>query len=103
MSLYQFILKETPKGRADHSHHLDRRQEGTAKGAVIGVYRQGDVTETCMGDSWYYTWVVESDSITRVTAFVQECVFYGFVELYSGPTPVFTDEDSSEIKRLLPS
>jgi hypothetical protein len=100
MSLYQFVLKETPKGKADHDHHLDRRLEGTNKGPVIGVYRQGDVAENYIDGSWYYTWLVESDSITRVTAFIQECVFYGFVVLSSGPTPVSTDEDSLEIERF---
>jgi hypothetical protein len=100
MSLYQFVLKETPKGWADHDHHLDRREEGTQKGAVIAVYRQGDVAEKYIGGSWYYTWVVESSSITRVTAFIQECVYYGFVKLYSGPNTVLTEEDSLEIKRF---
>jgi hypothetical protein len=100
MSLYQFVLKETPKGKADHDHHLNRRQDAANKGPVIGVFRQGDVCENYIGGSWYYTWVVESASITRVTAFLQECVFYGFVELSSGPTPVFTDEDLLEMKRF---
>jgi len=100
MSLYQFVFRETPKGKADHDHHLNRRQDATNKGPVIGVYPQGDVCEHYIGGSWYYTWVVESDSITRVTAFLQECVLYGFVELCSGPTPVFTEEDSSDIKRF---
>jgi hypothetical protein len=100
MSLYQFVLKETPQGKADHVNHLGRRQEGTQKGPVIGVFRQGDVAENYVGGSWYYTWVVESSSINNVTAFIRECVHYGFVELYTGPTPVLTDGDSLEIENL---
>jgi hypothetical protein len=100
MSLYQFVFRETSKGKADHDNHLVRRQDATNKGLVIGVIRQGDVCENYIGGSWYYAWIVESPSITNVTAFLQECVFYNFVELSSGPTPVFTDEDSLEIKRL---
>ena len=104
MPKFQFVFKETPKGKAQHdgppplSTHLDRRTHATNKGPVIGVIRQGDVSEHYIGGSWYYTWIVESPSITNVTAFLQECVFYGFVELCSGPTPVLTDEDSLAIK-----
>jgi hypothetical protein len=101
MSLYQFVLKETPNGKADHDHHLDRRATGTSKGVVIGVIRQGDVVERYVGDSWYYGWVVDAPNINRVTAFLRECVRWGFVELYSGPTSASTEEDSLEIENLL--
>src|SRR6266853_526643 len=106
MSLYVFILKETAQGTAHHDdpsphNHLDRRQTGTDKGEAIQVYRQGDVTEKNIGGFWYYTWVVDAPNINRVTAFIRECVRHGFVELYSGPTPAFTDKDLAEINDLL--
>jgi hypothetical protein len=106
MSLYVFILKETSQGKAHHDdpsphNHLDRRQTGTDKGAAIQVYRQGDVEENYIGDSWYYTWVVDAQNINRVTAFIRECVRHGFVELYSGPNPAFTEKDLAEIDDLL--
>jgi hypothetical protein len=100
MSLYQFVFKETAKGKADHDNHLTRRQDATNKGAVIGVYRKGDVAENSIAGSWYYTWVVDASSINALTLFLQESARYGFVELYSGPTPVSTEEDSSEIASL---
>lgn len=98
MSLYQFVFKETPKGKADHGRHLIRRQDAAGKAPIIGVFPQGDVCEHYIGGSWYYTWIVESANINKVTAFLQECVSYGFVELSSGPTLIRTDEDSLEIK-----
>jgi hypothetical protein len=106
MSLYQFVFRETPKGKAQHdgppplSTHIDRRAHATEKGPVIGVIRQGDVCENNIGGSWHYTWIVEAPDIAHVTAFLQECVLYGFVELCSGPTPVLTEKDSLEIKKL---
>jgi hypothetical protein len=105
MSLYQFVLKETAKGKCHHNDpsphgHCDRRKTGTDKGRAIGVYRVGDVAENNIGGSWYYTWVVNAPDIYRVTAFIRECVLYGFVELYSGPTPAFDEEDLNKIEKL---
>jgi hypothetical protein len=107
MSLYQFVLKETPQGKAHHDdpppahNHLDRRKLGTEKGHAIRVERQGDVVEAYIEGCGYYTWTVDAPSITRVMAFIQECERHGFVELYYGPIPVLTEEDLSEIENLL--
>jgi hypothetical protein len=107
MSLYQFVLKETPQGKAHHNgpppahNHLDRRQLGTEKGHAIEVGRVGDVVEAYVEGYGYYTWTVDARSITRVMALIQECERHGFVELYYGPIPVLTPEDKLEIESLL--
>ncbi len=103
MSLYQFVVKETPQGKTHHDdqrphNHLDRRELARQKGHVIGVERPGDVVEAYIGGFGYYTWVVDAPDITNVIAFIQECERHGFVELYSGPTPVLTEKDLSEIE-----
>jgi len=107
MSLYQFVLKETPQGKAHHDDpppahdHTFRRNLGTAKAHAIGVERQGEVVEAYVEGYGYYTWTVDAPSTTRLMTFIQECERHGFVELYYGPVPVLTDEDLSEIKNLL--
>jgi len=53
--MYQFVLKETPNGKADHDHHLGSDNRYGVKGVVIGVIRQGDVVERYVGDSWLLT------------------------------------------------
>jgi hypothetical protein len=102
MPQYQFIVKETPQGKAHHSDprphsHLDRREVARQKGHIIGVERPRDVEEAYVGGFGYYTWTVEAPNITSVIALIQECERHGFVELYSGPMPVLTDKDNSDI------
>jgi hypothetical protein len=102
MPQYQFIVKETPQGKAHHSDprphsHLDRRELTRQKAHIIGVERPKDVTEVYVDGFGYYTWVVDAPGITAVIALIQECERHGFVELYSGPMPVLTDKDRSDI------
>ena len=108
MSLYQFVLKETPLGKAHHDdlppaeNHTDRRNLAKEKGhQVFGVERQGDVVEAYIEGYGYYTWVVDAPSVAAVIALIQECERHGFVELYYGPMPVLTEKDLSDIKKLL--
>jgi hypothetical protein len=100
MPQYQFVFKETPIGKAKHDTHLDRREEAKAKGAVLDVRLAHPVVETLIGGDWYYTWVVDTPDVQTVSAFIQECVRHPNVELSSGPTPVFTAEELSQIQSL---
>jgi hypothetical protein len=102
MLRYQFIVKETPQGKAHHSDprphsHLDRRELSRQKGHIIGVERVGDVEEAYVDGFGYYTWVVDAPSVAAVIALMQECVRHGFVELHSGPVPELTDKERSDI------
>jgi hypothetical protein len=103
MSKYQFIIKETPQGKAHHSDprphsHLDRRELSRQKGHIIGVEMVGNVQEAYVDGYGYYTWVVDGPSVTHVVALIQECERHGFVELYSGPMPDLTDKDKSDLE-----
>ena len=103
MPRYQFIIKETPKGKTHHSDprphsHLDRRELSRQKGHIIGVEMVGTVAEAYVDGYGYYTWVVNAPSVTAVIALIQECERHGFVELYSGPMPDLTDKDKSDIE-----
>src|SRR5215470_16359179 len=107
MSLYQFVLKETPQGKAHHdgpppaNNHIERRNLGTQKCPLFSVERQGEVVEAYVMGYGYYTWTLNAPSITNVMAFIQECERHGFVKLYYGPVPVLTPEDLSEIQNIL--
>ena len=97
---YQFIVKETPQGKADHSRHLSRRDTATQKGHIIGVERPKDVEEAYVGGFGYYTWHVDAPNVEAVIALIQECERHGFVELYSGPMPELTDKQRFDIDVL---
>lgn len=107
MSLYQFVVKETPLGKAHHDdpppahNHIDRRNLATAKGLAVGVRRPGDVVEAYIEGYGYYTWTVDIPNIATLMGFIQECERHGFVELYYGPIPVFTEKDLLDIKSVL--
>ena len=107
MSLYQFVLKETPQGKAHHDDpppahdHTFRRNLGTAKAHAIGVERQGEVVEAYVEGYGYYTWTVDTPNIAKLMGFIQECERHGFVELYYGPIPILTEKDLSEIENVL--
>jgi hypothetical protein len=106
MPRYQFIVKETPHGKAHHSdpaphRHVDRRELLAQKGNVIDVERAKAVEEAYVGGFGYYTWTVDAPSITAVIAVMQECERHGFVEIYSGLTLVPTDKDKSDIDGFL--
>jgi|SRR5215470_19181848 len=100
MPQYQFVLKETPAGKAKHDTHLDRRAEAVAKADAISTHLTQPVVETLIAGDWYYTWVVDAPDILTVSAFIQECIRHPNVGLSSGPTPVFTAEELSRIQSL---
>jgi hypothetical protein len=100
MPKYQFVLKETPQGKADHRNHLRRRQIAVAKAHILEVDLAQPVVETLIGGDYYYTWIVDAPDIYTVLALIQEFTHWGFVELYSGPTPVFTAEELLQIQKL---
>jgi len=103
MERYQFVVKETPQGKAHHNdpppnRYTDRRLEATGKGIAIGVVRPFDVVENYMGGFGYFTWTVDAPSIKEVIALIKECERHGFVELYWGPTRVLDDKDLAEME-----
>ena len=100
MPQYQFVFKETPTGKAKHDTHLERRATAVAKAGVLDVHLTHPVVETLIGGDWYYTWIVDAPDIQTLWAFIQECIRHPNVELSSGPTPVFTEEELSRIQSL---
>jgi hypothetical protein len=100
MPNYQFVLKETPQGQANHDTHLQRRALAVAKANVLGANLAQPVVETQIGGEWYYTWVLDAPDIQTVFALIQEFTKWGFVVLASGPTPVFTGAELSQIQNL---
>jgi len=86
MPQYQFVVKETPQGKADHDKHLHRREVARQKGHVMGAERQGEVVETYEDGFGCYTWVVDAPSRAILDDFIKECERHGFVKLSSGPT-----------------
>lgn len=104
---FQFVLRETPLGQATHDLHLERRAIAVAKADILQVELAQPkpppdygVQETQIAGDWCYTWVVYAPDIQTVWALIGEFTHWGNVELYSGPTAVFSAEDVSRIQNL---
>jgi hypothetical protein len=107
MPRYQFVLKETPIGQADHGNHLHRRAIAVAKAQVLGVVLAQPmpppdygIPESQIAGDWCYTWVVDAPDILTVWALIKEFTLWGNVGLYSGPTPVFSVGELLLIRKL---
>jgi|SRR5262249_49560865 len=100
MPQYQFVFKETPTGKAKHDTHLERRATAVAKADVLDTHLTQPVVETLIEGDWYYTWVVDSPDMPTAWAFIKECIRHPNVVLSSGPTPVFTAAELSQMEKL---
>jgi len=103
MERYQFVYRETPTGRMKRNTHLDRRTLALAKAAAISIFPANPanpVEETYICDYGYYTWTVDTPSKVALWAFIRECLRHPNVDLFSGPIPVFTAEEESQIEIL---
>jgi len=108
MPRYQFVLKETPIGKANHDTHVDRRKIAKAKAAALLTYPVDgvceepieNVCEQLIGGDWYYTWIVDTPDMPHLWAFIRECTRHPYVTLSSGPEPVFSAAELSQIEEL---